>query len=78
MEKGKKTSQKIKNTNLFSYLLMMIGVFILLLKEMKTIDNQYVLILGLAFLVVGIYTLAKKLPSKRDKDFQEPLVKNEK
>lgn len=66
---------KLKNTNLLSYLFMIIGVSILLYQEATT-KNQIILITGLVFLIVGIYNLAKKLPSK-GKEYQEPLVRIE-
>ena len=51
----------LKKTNIISYLCMIIGVFLLYLQSNK----EYILIGGLLFLVVGIYTLSKKLSSKR-------------
>ena len=58
----------LKKTNIISYLCMIIGVFLLCLqsnKEYRFFQEQYILIGGLLFLVVGIYTLSKKLSSKR-------------
>mgnify|MGYP000693076518 CR=1 FL=1 len=58
----------LKKTNIISYLCMIIGVFLLYLqsnKEYRFFQEQYILIGGLLFLVVGIYTLSKKLSSKR-------------
>ena len=57
----------LKKTNIISYLCMIIGVFLLYLqsnKEYRFFQEQYILIGGLLFLVVGIYTLSKKLSSK--------------
>lgn len=69
----------LKNTNLIAYLCMIIGVTFLFIQEGDTSDkSQYILILGLMFLIVGIYSLAKKLPSKNKKDFEEPFVKTQK
>ncbi|WP_264846916.1 hypothetical protein [Capnocytophaga catalasegens] len=69
----------LKSTNLISYLFMMIGVLFLFWFEItKEDNNQYVLITGLAFLIIGIYQLAKKLSSKRAEDYKEPLVRTKK
>lgn len=69
----------LKNTNLIAYLCMIIGVILLFVQEANPSNkNQYVLIGGLTFLIIGIYTLAKKLPSKNSKNFEEPLVKKQK
>ncbi|MDO4880593.1 MAG: hypothetical protein Q3983_04875 [Capnocytophaga sp.] len=61
----------LKKTNIVSYLCMIIGVFLLYLqsnKEYRFFQEQYVLIGGLLFLVVGIYTLSKKLSSKHKQE----------
>ena len=69
----------LKNTNIISYLCMMVGVLFLFWFEItKEDNNQYILITGLAFLIIGIYQLAKKLPSKRDEDYKKPLVRTKK
>jgi len=59
----------LKKTNTIAYLCMIIGVILLYLqsnKEYRLFQEQYILILGLIFLVIGIYMLSKKL-SFRDK-----------
>ncbi len=59
----------LKKTNTIAYLCMIIGVILLYLqsnKEYRFFQEQYILILGLIFLVIGIYMLSKKL-SSRDK-----------
>ncbi len=59
----------LKKTNTIAYLCMIIGVILLYLqsnKKYRFFQEQYILILGLIFLVIGIYMLSKKL-SSRDK-----------
>lgn len=68
----------MKNTNTLAYILMLIGTLLLFIHDSLEPKNQYLLIGGLSFLIVGIYNLAKKLPPKNPKDFQEPFVKTEK
>ena len=59
----------LKKTNTIAYLCIISGVILLYLqsnKEYRLFQEQYILILGLIFLVIGIYMLSKKL-SSRDK-----------
>lgn len=69
----------LKNTNLISYVCMMIGVALLFTQvDKKTPQSQYITIIGIAFLIIGIYRMAKRLPNKNQNDYQEPLVKTKK
>ena len=60
----------VKKTNIVAYTLMIIGVLLLYLqskKEYRYFQEQYILIAGLALVVVGIYMLSKKLSSREHK-----------
>jgi len=60
----------VKKTNIVAYTLMIIGVLLLYLqskKEYRFFQEQYVLMAGLILMVVGIYMLSKKLPSREHK-----------
>ena len=61
----------LKKTNTVAYTLMIIGVTLLYLqskKEYRFFQEQYVLMAGLILMVVvGIYMLSKKLPSREHK-----------
>lgn len=60
----------VKKTNIVAYTLMIIGVLLLYLqskKEYRFFQEQYVLMAGLILMVVGIYTLSKKLSSREHK-----------
>nr|WP_314993716.1 hypothetical protein [uncultured Capnocytophaga sp.] len=60
----------LKKTNIVAYTLMIVGVLLLYLqsnKEYRYFQEQYVLMTGLVLVVVGIYMLSKKLPSREHK-----------
>lgn len=69
----------LKNTNLISYLCMLTGTVLLFTQvDKKTTESQYVTIVGISLLIIGIYRMAKRLPNKNQEDYQEPLVKTKK
>ena len=60
----------VKKTNIVAYTFMIIGVLLLYLqsnKEYRYFQEQYILMAGLALVVVGIYMLSKKLSSREHK-----------
>ena len=64
------TMSILKKTNIVAYTLMIVGVLLLYLqsnKEYRYFQEQYVLMVGLVLVVVGIYMLSKKLPSREHK-----------
>ena len=64
------TMSILKKTNIVAYTLMIVGVLLLYLqsnKEYRYFQEQYVLMTGLVLVVVGIYMLSKKLPSREHK-----------
>ena len=60
----------VKKTNIVAYTFMIVGVLLLYLqsnKEYRYFQEQYILMVGLALVVVGIYMLSKKIPPKEPK-----------
>ena len=60
----------LKKTNIVAYTLMILGTILLYLqskKEYRLFQEQYILMAGLVFMVVGIYMLSKKIPPKEPK-----------
>ena len=60
----------VKKTNIVAYTFMIVGTLLLYLqskKEYRFFQEQYVLMAGLALMVVGIYMLSKKLSSREHK-----------
>ena len=60
----------LKKTNIVAYTLMILGTLLLYLqskKEYRLFQEQYILMAGLVLMVVGIYTLSKKIPPKEPK-----------
>ena len=54
-----------KNTN---YILIVIGCLIAFYANAKDIQNEYLLIVGIAVLMLGIYRLSRTIPSKNNED----------
>lgn len=54
-----------------SYFLILIGGIIAIYAQAGAEQNQFVLIIGIAVLMLGIYSVSRNIPSKRDKDDQE-------
>ena len=60
----------LKKTNIVAYTLMILGTLLLYLqskKEYRLFQEQYILMAGLVFMVLGIYMLSKKIPPKEPK-----------
>lgn len=60
----------VKKTNIVAYTFMIVGVLLLYLqsnKEYRYFQEQYILMAGLALVVMGIYILSKKLSSREHK-----------
>lgn len=51
-----------------NYLLILIGAVIAIYAKIGTEQNEYVLIGGIAVLMIGIYRISKRIPSKYDDD----------
>ena len=48
----------------FNYLLIIIGAIIAMYAKGGEQQNQYILIVGIVILMIGIYRIAKTIPSK--------------
>ena len=55
----------IKNIN---YILIAIGGIIAFYANAKDTQNEYLLIVGIAVLMLGIYRLSRTIPSKNNED----------
>jgi hypothetical protein len=51
-----------------NYILIVLGAFAALYAKQGTEQNEYILIGGIAILVIGIYRISKTLPSKHDEN----------
>lgn len=51
-----------------NYILIALGAFVALFATQGTGQNEYLLIGGIALLMMGIYRISKNLPSKYDED----------
>lgn len=51
-----------------NYLFIIIGAVVAMYAKTGTEQNQYILIGGIALLMVGIYRITKTIPSKNDEE----------
>lgn len=60
-----------------NYILIVIGSIIAIYAKTGTRQNEYILIGGIAVLMVGIYRISKSIPSKYDQDDSNDFIKDE-
>ena len=60
-----------------NYLLIIIGSLVAFYSETGTGKNEYMLIGGVALLMIGIYRISKTIPSNNDKNDTDDIDKNE-
>ncbi len=51
-----------------NYILIILGSLVAAFAKSGTEPNEYVLIGGIALLMIGIYRISKTIPSKQDND----------
>lgn len=51
-----------------NYILLLIGAIVAIYAKTGTEQNEYILIGGIAILMLGIYRVSKQIPSKTDND----------
>ena len=51
-------------SNKINYLLILIGAFVAIYANAEKEQNLFVLIVGLVLLMIGVYRISKKIPSK--------------
>lgn len=49
-----------------NYILILLGAIIAMYSKVEADQNQYVLIMGIIVLMVGVYRIARAIPSKKD------------
>jgi len=55
-----------------NYLLIVIGAIIAMYAKVNSGQNQYILIIGIVFLMMGIYRVSRTIPSKNEKEWTNP------
>ena len=53
-----------------NYILILVGAVVAMYAKVGTEQNQYLLMVGIVFLMMGVYRISKLVPSKRDKDLE--------
>ncbi|WP_298238210.1 hypothetical protein [uncultured Algibacter sp.] len=51
-----------------NYILILLGAIIAMYSKVGADQNQYVLIIGIIVLMIGVYRISRTIPSKNDKD----------
>ena len=51
-----------------NYFLIVIGAFVAMYAKSGASQNQYILIIGIVFLMLGVYRISRRIPSKQDND----------
>jgi hypothetical protein len=60
-----------------NYILIVVGAVVSIFAESGPGQNEYVLIGGIALLMIGVYRISKTIPSKHDADDNNDFVKEE-
>jgi hypothetical protein len=55
-----------------SYFLVLFGGVLAIYEQSLEASNHYILIAGLAMLMIGIYSISKRVSSKNNKEDQKP------
>ncbi len=63
-----KNEQPMSMSRVLNLLLIIIGGIIAVYAKAGMDQNQYVLIGGIAVLMIGVYRLSRNIPSKNDED----------
>lgn len=51
-----------------NYILILIGAVVAMYAKASTNQNQYILIVGIVILMIGIYRISRTIPSKHEID----------
>lgn len=60
-----------------NYVLIVIGSIVAVYAKTGTEQNEYILIGGIAILMLGIYRISKDIPSRNDKDDSNDFIERE-
>lgn len=61
-----------------SYILIVLGGVVAIYAQAKESQNQMILIVGIAILMLGVYSISRNIPSKNDDDeddYNQPNLK---
>lgn len=56
-----------------NYILIIIGAFVAMYAKTGTDQNQYILIVGIVLLMVGIYRISRNIPSRQIEEEKDKL-----
>lgn len=58
----------MKKKQVINYMLIIIGIVVAMYAKVDSNQNKYILIVGICFLMFGVFRLSQTIPSKKDKD----------
>ncbi|MCL5129110.1 MULTISPECIES: hypothetical protein [unclassified Algibacter] len=51
-----------------NYVLILVGAIVAMYAKVGAKQNQYLLIVGIVFLMMGVYRISRLVPSRKDED----------
>ncbi|GAA3652078.1 hypothetical protein [Flavivirga jejuensis] len=61
----------------FNYVLIVLGAIVAIYAKSEMKQNEYILILGIIILMVGVYRVSRGVPSKHDREDVEDIDDSE-
>lgn len=59
----------------FNYILILLGAIVAMYAKAEAQQNQYILIAGIVILMIGIYRIARTIPSRKNDNEEEENTK---
>jgi len=59
----------------FNYILIILGAIVAMYAKAEAQQNQYILIAGIVILMIGIYRIARTIPSRKNDNEEEENTK---
>lgn len=64
-------------SRLINVALIIVGGIIAIYAQAGEKQNQYILILGIVILMIGVYRTSRRIPSKSEKKVEETFIESE-
>ncbi len=61
-----------------NYILILVGAIVAMYAKVNDANqNQYILIVGIVLLMIGVYRISKTIPSKRDREADNDFIEED-
>ena len=60
-----------------NYILILIGAIVAMYAKVDEEQNQFLLMIGIVCLMMGVYRISKLVPSKKDRDLEDDNAKED-